>query len=247
MAVLGLAAYAAFLAALTPASFVAARIEEATRGGLQLRDASGTIWNGKAAAVVATPAGPFAIDELQWRFLPARLLGGVALFAVEANTEDLKVAGEAGRGLGAWKVPTLAASGTAAGTASFLPLLAAWRPAGNLAIEASDLELRESELRGTARIRWSAAALGLSDVRPLGTYVAELRGEGGPAKITLTTVDGPLRITGGGTFSPPVRIAFKGEARAEGAAAAQLQPLLDLIGPRRADGARTIDVIANAP
>jgi general secretion pathway protein N len=95
-------------------------------------------------------------------------------------------------------------------------------------------------MRGEARAEWKDATLALSPVRPLGTYRAELRGAGGPAKLTVTTVDGALRISGDGTLTAPSRFAFSGEARGNGPQAQALEPLLDLLGPRRADGARAL-------
>jgi hypothetical protein len=59
-------------------------------------------------------------------------------------------------------------------------------------------------------------------------------------KVNLATLEGPLRLTGEGTLTPQGRLAFAGEARGEGAAAQSLEPLLDLMGPRRADGARAL-------
>ena len=40
----------------------------------------------------------------------------------------------------------------------------------------------------------------------------------------------------------PGAITFSGEARGQGANAAALEPLLNLMGPRRPDGARSIEV-----
>jgi hypothetical protein len=57
----------------------------------------------------------------------------------------------------------------------------------------------------------------------------------------VSTIEGPLHITGRGTLAPPARIAFSGEARAEGAQAQALEPLLSLFGPARPDGARSIN------
>jgi hypothetical protein len=63
--------------------------------------------------------------------------------------------------------------------------------------------------------------------------------------LTVTTLEGPLRVTGHGTFSPPSRASFSGEARSEGDAARSLDALLDLMGPRRADGARSLELRLN--
>jgi len=50
-----------------------------------------------------------------------------------------------------------------------------------------------------------------------------------------------LRLSGKGTISPPGRLAFSGEARADAQAAKELEPLLLLLGPARADGARALE------
>ena len=60
-------------------------------------------------------------------------------------------------------------------------------------------------------------------------------------ELKVTTLEGPLRITGQGTLASPARLAFSGEARAEGDAAKALEPLLDLLGARRPDGARALE------
>jgi len=59
--------------------------------------------------------------------------------------------------------------------------------------------------------------------------------------VTISTVEGPLRITGQGTLAPPARFSFTGEARAEGPQAAALEPLLGRMGPARADGSRALE------
>ena len=90
-------------------------------------------------------------------------------------------------------------------------------------------------------MEWRGAAVGLSEVRPLGTYRADIHAEGHAGKVVVSTVEGRLRIAGQGTLTPPTRIVFRGEARAEGADAKALEPLLDLFGPARPDGARALD------
>ena len=241
LAVIGTAAYAGFLAALLPAGYAARKAQDLTRGALQLQDASGTIWNGAGRAIVATPAGPLAIEQLQWRFLPARLLTGRAAFAVHGSSNGFKAAGEVARSPGAWEARDLTLAGDAAGVGSFMPLVAHWRPQGELSLHAPRLTWDEREMRGEARLEWRAAALALSEVRPLGTYRAEVRGDGGPARVTLQTLEGPLRLSGQGTLAPPSSLAFSGEARGEAAQAASLAPLLDLMGPPRADGSRALE------
>ena len=241
LAMIGTTAYATFLVALMPASYVAREVQERSRGALQVQEAAGTIWNGTGRATVATPAGPLAIDSLQWRFLPARLLAGRAAFALQGSSSGFKGTGELGRSPSAWEARDVTLAGDARGAGSFMPLIAHWRPEGTLRLEAKNLAWDERELRGEASLEWRGAAMALSDVRPLGTYRAEIRGDGGPAKVTLKSIDGALRLSGQGSLAPPSSFAFSGEARGEAAQAARLAPLLDLMGPPRADGARALE------
>lgn len=241
LAVFGAAAYAVFLIALMPASYVAAKLESSTRGALQVHEASGTLWSGRGRATIATPAGPLAIEELGWRFLPARVMAGRIAFALEGRSAGFESRAEVARSPSAWEARDVSVSGQASGAASFMPLIAHWRPEGSLAATAALVSWNEREVRGDARLEWRSAAVALSEVRPLGTYRAEVRGDGAHARVTLTTLDGPLKLSGQGTLAPPSSLAFSGEARAEGTAAAGLQPLLDLMGPRRADGSRALE------
>lgn len=240
LAALAAAAYATFLLALMPASYVASRLEAATRGGVQVHEARGSFWTGSGRATVATPAGPLALEDLEWRFLPARLVSGRLAFAVTGRSAGFESRAEVARSISLWEARDVSIEGQAAGAASFLPLIAHWRPEGKLAARAALLSWNDREMHGEARLEWRAAAVALSEVRPLGSYRVELRGDGAQARVALTTIEGPLEISGQGTITPPSRLAFSGEARAQGPASAGLQPLLDLMGPRRADGSRTL-------
>ena len=239
LAALGVAAYLAFLLATLPAS-IAARALAASAHGLAIHDASGTIWNGAARATVATPGGRVAFDRVAWRLLPARLLSGRIAFDVTATAPGLEERLEAARSPTRWEARALQARGEAAAAIAALPWIAAWRPEGRIVATAPELSSDGADLRGSARIEWHGAAVGLSEVRPLGSYRADVTAEGAGARIAVTTLDGALRLAGQGTLVLPARLEFSGEARAAGPQAEALAPLLDLLGPRRADGARAL-------
>jgi hypothetical protein len=59
--------------------------------------------------------------------------------------------------------------------------------------------------------------------------------------VTLATIDGVLRLAAEGTWSAG-HLALNGDARATGPDAAALEPVLDLLGPRRADGAHALRI-----
>ena len=242
LAALGLAAYLVFLAVLVPASFVASRLEAQAPGALEIIEPAGTLWRGQAR-VRLTPAGgaPVELEHVEWQLVPRALAAGRLAFALKASGAGVDATLEAARGVSKWEVRELSARGSAATLSAAFPLLAAWRPEGAFALRAPALSWDGRELLGEARLEWQGAALALSPVRPLGTYRLEVRSEGGPAKLVVSTLDGPLKVAGLGTLSLPSNLAFSGEARAEGEAMKSLEPLLNLLGPRRADGARSLE------
>lgn len=236
IALLALGAYLVFLVATVPARWALAHA--APPPGLALSDVDGTVWNG-TATLVTQPGAPIA--DVRWHFLPSRLASARIAFDIDANGAALQGHGEVARGIGGIEAHGVKARGDAAALCALMPLAAAWRPEGRFTLDAPALAWDGRTARGAARVEWRDASLAISDVRPLGSYRVEVRADGGPARFDVSTLDGALRIAGHGTFAPPDALAFSGEARAEGNSAAALEPLLNLLGPRRADGARAID------
>jgi general secretion pathway protein N len=235
---LGIAAYVVFLVATVPASFVIEKLNAPAVS--EFSDVRGTLWNGSARALLRLPQGPISVERLEWKFRPARLIGGRLAFDVHAASTGMQARAELSRGFSGIEARDLLARAEAPALAAFAPLAAGWQPQGIVTIESPGVSWNDRELRGEGRAEWRGAALSLSEVRPLGSYRAEVRGTGGPAKVAITTIEGPLRLSGDGTFTPSGRLTFSGEARGEGAVAQKLDPLLDLLGPRRPDGARQV-------
>jgi general secretion pathway protein N len=242
IAALGIAAYLVFLGATVPASFVAARIDDPN---VEVSDARGTLWKGSARATLRTPQGPRSapwgpgpveLERVEWRFRPLRLAAGRLAFDVNARAKGIDGRARLERGFSTTELRDLEAHGEAAVLCLFAPLAATWQPQGAITVTAPAIAWDGMELRGEARAEWRDAAVALSPVRPLGSYRAEWKGAGGPGKVILTTIEGPLRLAGDGTLTSQGRFAFSGEARGE----PSLEPLLDLIGPRRADGSRAL-------
>ena len=242
IAVLAIAAYIVSLVAITPASFVAARVSAALPGRVTFTDASGTLWTGSARAQVIAQGGPVFFDRIQWRLRPSRLAAGRLAFDVQAVARGLDAQLQVARGFSGWELRDVAARAEAAIIIAFTPWVATFRPEGILVIASPAIAWDEREARGQLSLEWRDAAVSLSEVRPLGSYRLEARAEGGPARLTVATLDGALKVSGQGTFTPPSRLAFSGEAHAEGEQAKALEPLLDLIGARRPDGARALEI-----
>ncbi len=245
LAALGVAAYLVFLVCTMPASFIAARARAAAPGKIEMSEAQGSLWNGNARARIAAPGGHLIFDRIEWRFVPARLMAGRIAFGVNAVGHGLAGHGQLARGLTRWELRDLKATGEVDALVPLLPLAATWRPEGTLAVSTAALDWDDNDARGSLRAEWKDAAVSLSELRPLGTYRLDARAEGGPAKLTLATIDGALKVSGQGTFTPPSKLSVSGEARGEGPNAKQLDALLDLMGPRRPDGARALEIRMN--
>lgn len=241
LAIVGIAAYSAFLVATIPARWLAARLEAAAPGRYDVNEANGTLWKGDAQAVLTAPGGTLVVDRAEWSFLPSRLLQGRVAFAISLKGAGFEARYEAGRSLGGWGVRDLSARADAALAAAALPLIARWRPEGSVIATSPALDISGQDVRGNLRLEWKAASTVLSEVKPLGSYRADLVGEGASGKLTLATLEGPLRLSGAGRVEWPTRLTFNGEARAEGANAKALEPLLSILGPAKPDGARTLE------
>jgi general secretion pathway protein N len=241
LAALGIAAYAAFLVATMPAAFVLSRAQQALPGKLEVREAIGTAWHGAARVVATMPAGDLPVERLEWHWRPARLAAARFAFDIFAEAKGLRARFEGARAPSQWEARDLEVRGDAAALAALLPWLAAWRPEGTVRATSALLATDGVEVRGDARVEWRGAAVALSDVKPLGSYRADIHAEGHAGRVEVSTLEGRLQVAGHGTLTPPTQFAFRGEARAEGADARALDPLLNLLGPARADGTRTLD------
>ncbi len=241
LALLGIAAYGVFLVANMPASFLLARAQDAQPGKVEVREVGGTAWHGNASVTFNSPGGPIAIERLEWHWLPSRLAGGRFAFDITARASGIDARCEGARTLSAWEVRDLEVKGDAKALGIVVPWIAPWRPEGPVSITSQHLTTDGVEVRGEARVEWKAASVALSELKPLGSYRADIVAEGHAGQLKVTTLEGPLQISGTGTLTPPTRLAFSGEARATGDQAKALEPLLNLLGPVRADGARTLD------
>jgi hypothetical protein len=192
---------------------------------------------------VLGPGGSLSLDRLDWRFVPTQLAAGHIAFDVIATGHGLDAKLTVGRGFARWYVAAADARVDASVATVFAPLLGASHPEGTITIATPELRVKDDgAARGTLAATWSNAAVSFSDVKPLGKYALEATADDGPASFTVATREGPLRVSGHGTYAMPGRITFSGEARSDADQARALEPLLDLMGQRRSDGARSLEV-----
>lgn len=236
------------LLVLAPAQWAASALNDATRGRLELAEASGTVWNGSALVVLAAADDPAATratlpERLQWRIRPWPLLVGQldATFThPSALAQPLTVrAPLVGRG-----TTTLGATTLRLPASLLVGLGAPWntiRPGGILQLQWDRLLIAPGSVQGNFSAEWQYASSALTPVSPMGHYRLQTNGVWPGTQLDLLTVSGPLELRGSGTIAAGGRLRFQGRAQAAAGAdpgvKAQLTGLISLLGRRDGEGA----------
>lgn len=227
-----------------PASWLAARIEQASAGRVQLPDARGTLWSGSARLVLTGGAG--STDELtlpgrlDWRVRP-RWNGLLIELASPCCTSQPVTVHVKPTWRGAalvvedgqtqWPAALLAGLGTPWNTLQL---------DGDLTLLTQSLSVEWFEGRmamaGRAELRAQRMSSRLSTLRPMGSYRITVVGGATPT-LQLETLEGSLQLKGSGQWVGS-RLHFTGEATAAPEREDALANLLNIIGRR--SGARSI-------
>lgn len=207
----GAALYLATLVVTMPASWVSRAVERASAQKLQLRSPAGTLWAGSGRLhAVARLGPPIELGELRWRTAwPALFTGRLAA--------DVSL-GEGGR---AARIE-VSLTGTTIGSldvvipgralSSFVRELEPLGPQGTLRIRSERQRIEAGSVLGQAEIEWRRVAFTRAPGLDLGSHVARLRGSGNKVDIELATLEGPLRLTGSGTWTPQAGLSLTGTA-----------------------------------
>jgi len=232
--------------AMAPAQWVASAIGHATGDRIVLAEATGSVWRGQAN-VVLSPGEDGGIariglpDSLSWQLSASRLLAGTLDLTLEhpsALLQPLQLRADL-----SGRVEVLAA--TLRLPASVLAGLGApfntIKPGGLISVSWQRLEVHGGRMQGDLSGQWQFASSALTPVAPFGHY--RLLAEGGfpNTRLTLSTLSGPLELTGDGTIDEAGNMRFTGRARAQSGAdpstRAQLAGLVSLLGRRDGDSA----------
>lgn len=238
-----------------PASVVDWALARATLGRFRLADASGSIWRGQGRLVfvdIATEAmreerapaerGPAALagvvlpGTVSWTVKPWPLLLGrlEALASHESMARPVSIAGTASRidvSAGAMQLPSIA----------FARLGSPWnavQPVSSFAANWQPLVVERGSLKGTLVLELRDVASALTPVRPLGAYRIDVQSSGDAARLRMSTLEGPLRLNGGGEWTARGGVRASIAAEADESERLRLQSLLGLLGRR--EGTRTI-------
>ena len=231
----GLVAYLLALIATAPATLADAGLQRASDGRLRLAEARGTLWSGAGRLEIRDPGGRNGVAEpLAWRVVPGALLRGLLAYEVtlEQTTRHFPVALSLSRIEMANADIRLPAAVLGLGAPALAPL----GLTGDVLIRVDRLSITRDGMRGGAILQWRGAGSTLTPVSPLGDYDVRLDGEGTTVRALLSTVSGPLRLDGKGSWTHGDRPAFLATARVPPQHREQLAPLLRLIAVERGAG-----------
>lgn len=209
LVLLGAVAWIVFLVVQMPASYAIARASPPP--GMTFDDIHGTLWHGEARATIRNGGSTLVIDRLAWDFRPLRLFAGELAYDVEATSPQLRAHGRVEHGFGGLSARDVTARVDAAIAPALFPLAGAWQPKGTVTLDAPRLAWNDREVTGNARAEWKDAEAAMPQPRMLGGYRAELQGNGGPAKLTVTTTSGDYAVRAEGSVTPK-HLELRGQA-----------------------------------
>ncbi|WP_176256858.1 type II secretion system protein N [Derxia lacustris] len=226
-----------------PAAWLGQALALGSGGRALLLETAGTVWHGSGRPALRSGgqtdeesirAFPGAVE---WRFAglalaPLRLrlaLSGAAVFPTPVLLE-VGLAGPLSLSAGRLLLPVEVLEGIGA---PFNTL----RLGGRLEAGWDALGWTGGLPQGPLRLEWRDARSAVSAVAPLGSYRLDARPDGnGGFALALVTLQGPLSLNGNGRWQPNGRFGFTGRASAAADRSAQLQPLMNLLGPSSNDG-----------
>ena len=226
-----------------PAQWLAAGLQQASGGQLQLREARGTVWDGSAQLVLTGGAGSQDASALpgrsHWQLRP-QLQGLRARVQVDCCTStplQLQLTPHWG-GLrihladsqSQWPAALLIGLGTPWNTVQAQGEL-------NLRTQALAFDWNRGRLHSSGQAELQALQMSsrLSTLQPMGSYRLVFSGGDNPT-LVLDTLDGALQLKGQGHWVGQ-RLRFTGEASAAPERAGALANLLNIIGRRQGDRA----------
>ena len=216
-------------------------IEQQTGGRITLGDAQGSIWHG-SAFVGAAPSGfdpvtPLLPGRFSWRLSPTALIG--VIDATLENPEALDRPAQITGSWSQWQISPATLLLPAQRLAALGAPLNTIAPSGEMRLSWSVLQLarqgKQIDLTGSMQLDLNEIASRLSPIKPLGAYRLQMDWQGQKSQLQLTTVQGPLVLTGAGAIDSG-RLRFSGRAQAAPGQEQRLAILLNLLGQRRQEG-----------
>ncbi|MDO4681425.1 MAG: type II secretion system protein N, partial [Lautropia sp.] len=235
-----------------PASMVDWGLKQATQGRVRLADASGSVWRGQGRVVLVDIAaeaererqgktgtlplpGVLIPGSIRWQIQVLPLFIGriQALARHESMNQPLEISGT-------FQSPRFSGGSIRLPDVNLSRLGSPWstvQPTASLAVSWQPFDIVDGQARGMATIELRDVASALTPVRPLGAYRLEIDGRQNDVTLKMSSLEGPLRLTGDGVFNPRQGLRFTAWADVDESERLKLQPLVSLLGRR--DGSRT--------
>ncbi len=227
-----------------PASVAAGLMAAGTKGQFRLTNVSGTAWNGRGDANIAsfTPGqAPLVIRNVEWTVQRWRILVGELALALRFNGPELSGSVAVTRSFNQILARNVRLSLPASLVTVNVPAAREWKTPGMVQITSDNLTITPRGIRGVGELNWRGAeAVGIGAI---GDYRALLKGNGeGPAAVDLTTVRGQIRLEGRGELSPNNQLRMNVNLNVDGPNRTMLLPLFGMIGKQQPDGSVAIEI-----
>lgn len=252
-AVLALLVALLTLFTLAPASVADWGLKVATQGRVRLADVSGSIWQGQGKVVLVDIASlqtrereqPDAVLPLPGVLIPGTirwnvqvlplLIGRVQVHARhDSMNQPLEISGT-------FSQPRFSGGSIRLPDVNLSRLGSPWstvQPTASLAVSWEPFEIIDGQARAVAVIDLKDVASALTPVRPLGEYRLNIDARQKDVNLRMSSLEGPLRLSGEGVFNPGRGLHFTAWAEVDESERLKLQPLVRLLG--RQDGTRTM-------
>lgn len=204
----GCVAYMAALIVTLPASWISEAIGRFSKQ-LLLRDLDGTAWAGSGRLYLRERSGTLLdLGVVRWNASPSTTLAGK--FATDFTLGDATKTAHLELSPGSTVVRGVNLELPGSILADVAPGLEALGPQGTLLIRSENLRIDADSILGLADVEWRPARLALARGLELGSHIARLRGGGGKVDIEFGTIEGPLRLSGGGAWTRNTGLAVSG-------------------------------------
>lgn len=225
-------ASAAVMLTLLPAAWITPQFAKQTRGHVNLVDPAGSLWHGSATLMLAAgsdmSAATLLPGRIEWRTAFWPLFTGRVRMIMrhsEAMPDPITVDATLRSATvtpGAMAVPASLLSGLGA-PFNTLDLQ------GDVRLAWSDWRTFNQEAFGQMTVTLNDVSSRVSLVKPLGSYRVLFQAQGASSTLDLSTLKGPLMLTGNGAMSVG-STSFHGTASAAPEARDNLAGLLNLLG-----------------
>lgn len=236
---IGVVIYLLFMVVAAPAAVMEWLLPRVSGERLHVQGTKGGFWHGEAADLVLTSAEGNAkpLGAIKWQVLWLPILHGELAASLElASTQKVSRAIVAFVP-GGIRLRNMDIAMPASILTEFYPAWKLWQPGGSLELRAEMIGMGRGGINGAAEAKWQGASSSLSRLNPFGSYRLSIK----DGKLDLTTLSGPLQITGNGVWGTQ-GIRFEGLAQADDAAKASLQDFMRLFGKEDSSGAYRISI-----